>query len=150
MHLNTFLVDPINYTDEDTYYNLKEKIRECRKLKRPVTDLWTLHRPGRVVSKVGHFVPQKRDSQVQPKSLIIESCDSSADPDIDIIIAMPYKPTFESDTSSDTLLNITKEYAKTGTVVFPSSLHALHSFNRASNNDAGLPYYPPTPGSLVN
>lgn len=111
---------PIDYTDEETYCNLKENIRECRKIKRPVTDLWTLYRPGMVVSKVGHFVQQERDSQVQPKSLIIQSCDSSADPDIDIIITMPHKPTFGSDdTSSDTLLDITKEYAKTGTVVFP-------------------------------
>ena len=103
------------------------------------------------MSKVGHFVPQERDSRVPPKSLINQSCDSSVDPDIDIIITMPHKPTFASDdTSSNTLLDITKEYAKTGTVVFPRHPPCVTFFQQGSNNDTGLPYYPPTPGALVN
>ena len=119
---------PIDYTDEDTYYDLKEKIREYRKIKHPITDLWTLYRPGRMVSKADRFVPQESDLQVQPKALITQSHDFSVDPNVDIIITMPHEPTFASDdTSSDTLLDISKEYAETGVVVFPGH-HVLVSF----------------------
>lgn len=119
---------PIDYTDEDTYYDLKEKVREYRKIKHPITDLWTLYCPGRMVSNIDRFVPQESDLQVQPKSLITQSHDFSVDPNVDIIITMPHEPTFVSDdTSSDTLLDISKEYAETGVVVFPGH-HVLVSF----------------------
>ena len=119
---------PIDYTDEDTYYDLKEKVREYRKIKHPITDLWTLYCPGRMVSNIDRFVPQESDLQVQPKSLITQSHGFSVDPNVDIVITMPHEPTFASDdTSSDTLLDISKEYAETGAVVFPGH-HVLVSF----------------------
>ena len=128
---------PVGCTiNHDTYDDLKAKIQQKKRLHTVDIDRWILYSPGRVLDKEQPFIPSPKDSRLPSKFLVEATNPESSDPEVDVVVMVGDQPAF--------LKRSVYEFFTSGNILCPSA-----SSERFANSK-GLPYSPPSPGSLVN
>ena len=129
---------PVSYADNDTYQDLKLRIKMEQSLQDQDIKKWKLYRPGHVLDKAKPFIPSTADIRLPPKRRIKDIQNEPGDPDIDVVIVCR-----QQDRSPPLKRRV--ELLNAGGTTLP-----LHSMTWLGLTSPDLIYRPPRPSTLLN
>ena len=128
----------VSCADNDTYKDLKLKIKMIKGLHDQDINVWDLYCPGYELDKANPFIPSTADIRLPPKRKIKDIQNKSGDPEIDVVIVFRQQDQSLPPKKSVELLDAG------GTIL------TLHPMTLLNLTNPDLIYRPPQPSTLLN